>query len=109
MAMASYSKCEICQGLQNAADQGKFDDWSTATPLTSLQRQSSQCSGPCSLIWIGLKQLVAADAQLRTNELRMGGGPGSSSVLRMLGMYDVQTTFDVGFFTKEACNDVPLW
>lgn len=97
-------KCEICQGLQSAGEEGKFNDWSTSTPLTSLQSQSLRCSGPCVLIWAGAKQLVSKDAALNTSELRMGGGLGSSSVLRLLGSHDFQTKFDVEFFTEKACN-----
>jgi hypothetical protein len=101
-------KCEICQGLQSAGEEGKFNDWSTSTPLTFLQSQSLRCSGPCVLIWAGVKQLVSTDAVLNTSELRMGGGPGSSSVLRLLGLHDFQTKFDVEFFTEKACNAWPL-
>jgi hypothetical protein len=97
-------KCEICQGLQSAGEEGKFNDWSTSTPLTSLQSQSLRCSGPCALIWAGVKQLVSADAVLNTSELRMGGSIGSSSVLRLLGSHDFQTKFDVEFFTEKACT-----
>jgi hypothetical protein len=97
-------KCEICQGLQSAREVGKFDDWSTSTPLTSLQSQSVRCSGPCVPIWTGVKQLVSTDAALNTSELRIGGGLGSSSVLRLLGSHDFQSTFDVEFFTEKVCN-----
>jgi hypothetical protein len=97
-------KCEICQGLQNAGEEGKFDDWATSTPFTSLQSQSVRCSGPCVPIWTGVKQLVSTNAALNTSELRIGGGLGSSSVLRLLGSHDFQSTFDVEFFTEKACN-----